>query len=212
MPADSPRPVYMEGGDSGFPTPGASCVCRRNIAERRHCACPPVQANQQVYKKAVRSRDEMDSADTHLSPISTPEVTEMRPTLEVRIPSYESTPISSSSSSPLESARSFLQQTINSLPDVVLSPAWWKLQAPGANPLILSYAVPDSGVVVQVTGYANGQYVVRIFSAPEGQRPESPLVAVSVLGHECFGEVKDVPAWKVRETLLERIGWSQMLD
>jgi hypothetical protein len=211
MPTDSTQPVYMEG-DDGFPTPGACCLCQRNIAGKRHCACPSVQANQPVYKKAVRSREVMNSPNTNLSEISTPEVTEMRPSLEVRIPSYDSTPTSSTSSSPLESARSFLQQTINSLPDVVLSPAWWKLQAPGANPLILSYAVPDSGVVVQVTGYANGQYVVRIFSAHEGQRPESPLVAVSVLGHECFGEVKEVPAWKVREALLERIGWSQMLD
>ena len=150
------------------------------------------------------------------TPLLPAEITEMKPSLEqLSIPAYSSsssTPGSSSSTSPLESARSLLQQTINSLPDLVLSPSWWRLQAPSTNPLILSYAVPDSGVVLQVTGYANGQYVVRIFSAQEGERPESPLVAVSVLGHECFGEVNEVPAWKVRESLLERIQWSNGLD
>jgi cellobiose-specific phosphotransferase system component IIB len=87
------------------------------------------------------------------------------------------------------------------------------------SPLALSYAVPETNITVEITGYANGQYVVRLLGPQQSTMIEekedicqSPLISVSVLGHQCFGEEYDVPAWKVRESLMERIKWSPSLD
>ena len=102
------------------------------------------------------------------------------------------------------------------LPDHVLSPISWRLHAlsPGKNsPSTLSYVVPETNVVVEVTGYINGQYVVRLLGGgTEGLGDEEPLISVSILGHQCDGEIYDVPAWKVRETLIEKIAWNQGLE
>lgn len=83
-----------------------------------------------------------------------------------------------------------------------------------SNPLNLSFIVPETNVTVDITGYANGQYVVRLIGQQGsfGEEKETPLIALSILGHDCFGERYDVPAWKVRESLMERIGWYQGLD
>lgn len=106
------------------------------------------------------------------------------------------------------------------LPDHVLSPSSWRMHAfdeDNHSPLALSYVVPETNVTVEITGYANGQYVVRLYGqqspvVADKEVIQSPLVSVSVLGHHCFGERYDVPAWKVRESLMERIKWNVGLD
>lgn len=80
--------------------------------------------------------------------------------------------------------------------------------------MTLTFLVPETNVTFEVTGYANGQFVLRLLGQQNwfGEEKMKPLVAVSILGHECFGEKFDVPAWKVRECLMEKIGWHQGLD
>jgi hypothetical protein len=86
--------------------------------------------------------------------------------------------------------------------------------------MALFYLVPETGVTVQVTGYANGQFVVRLLAkqtnevrGKEGEGEREPVVAISVSGGIDYeGESMDVPAWKVRETLIERIIWNRNLD
>jgi hypothetical protein len=79
---------------------------------------------------------------------------------------------------------------------------------------MFSYGVPETNITVEVTGYANEQYVVRLLGQQgfEGDNEMSPLVAVSVHGNESDGQRYDVPAWKVRETLVERIGWDKRFE
>jgi hypothetical protein len=83
-----------------------------------------------------------------------------------------------------------------------------------SSPLNLSFIVPETNITVEVTGYANEQYVVRLLGQQwiYGEEKETPLVAVSILGHHCFGERRDVPAWKVKEALMEKIACDQGLD
>jgi hypothetical protein len=110
--------------------------------------------------------------------------------------------------------------TIGMLPDHVLSPSSWNLYAfdpTKSSPMTLFYFVPETNVTVQITGYANGQYVVRLLgqqtsSVDRETRSDSPLVAVSICGSPIDGERQDVPAWKVRETLMERIEWDKQLE
>jgi hypothetical protein len=85
--------------------------------------------------------------------------------------------------------------------------------------MTLLYFVPETNVCVQVTGYANGQYVVRILGqqispVAECQRGnyDTPLVAVNVYACQYDGEWQDVPAWKVREKLMERVDWDKELE
>lgn len=87
--------------------------------------------------------------------------------------------------------------------------------------MTLLYFVPETNVCVQITGYANGQYVVRIMGqqispvvAGEEQRGgyETPLVAVNIYACQYHGEWQDVPAWKVREILMERVDWDKELE
>ena len=92
--------------------------------------------------------------------------------------------------------------------------------------MVLFYLVPETGVTLQITGYANGQFVVRLLtetfaSALNGHdaseakrtREREPVVAISVCGGWNYdGESVDVPAWKVREALMERIIWNRYLD
>jgi hypothetical protein len=123
------------------------------------------------------------------------------------------------SSPPESSTRSLLSYTVGMLPDDVLSPSSWRTQALTTNkatsPLTVRYLVPETSVMLHVTGYANDQYVVRLTNQQTSHtnienRP--PLITVSI-GGDCYdGQSKDVPAWKVRETLLERIKWNQLLD
>lgn len=107
------------------------------------------------------------------------------------------------------------------LPDHILSPSTWRtdaLVADISSPMSLSYVVPETNVTVEVTGYANEQYVIRLLGQQnlleedKGNGNSSPLIAVSILGHQCDGERYDVPAWKIRESLLERIGWNREID
>lgn len=146
-----------------------------------------------------------------------------KPQLRVNIPSWTVSsdgttppfePLSPSPTPVERSARTLLQYTIERLPDDVLSPSSWRMHNNSSSPMNLSFVVPETNVTVDVTGYANGQYVVRLLGSQcsFGEEKETPLVAVSVSGHECFGERYDVPAWKVRESLMERIGWHQGLD
>jgi hypothetical protein len=160
----------------------------------------------------------------------------LKPQLRVDIPSWtvslaapSYSPPSASSLTPWSppdspvsaSTRSLLMYTIGMLPDHVLSPSSWKLYAfdpTKSSPLTLFYFVPETNVTVQITGYANGQYVVRLLgqqiSLVENKevRYDLPLVAVSICGSPGDGERQDVPAWKVRETLMERIEWDKELE
>lgn len=114
------------------------------------------------------------------------------------------------------STRSLLLYTMEMLPDHVLSPVSWRMHAmsPGKNsPTMLSYVVPETNVVVEVTGYVNGQYVVRLLGRGLDEvEDDPPLISMSILGHRADGESYDVPAWKVRETLMEKIAWNKHLD
>jgi hypothetical protein len=120
------------------------------------------------------------------------------------------------------STRNLLQHTIGTLPDHVLSPLSWKRHAHEphiSKPLTLLYFVPETNVCVQITGYANGQYVVRILgqqqiSPFERQKREYevPLVTVTIYACQYDGEWQDVPAWKVREKLMERVDWDRELE
>jgi hypothetical protein len=105
------------------------------------------------------------------------------------------------------SPRVHLLHTIAGLPDHVLSPTTWEAFSPRENtvPVTLCYSVPETNVAVEVTGYANGQFVVRVFCEAAG-----PVVAVNVRGGGVQKE--EIPAWKVRETILERIAWDRELD
>ena len=162
-----------------------------------------------------------------------------KPQLRVNIPSWtislstlsNNTPPSSSSLgqwspsaiSPVSaSTRDLLQYTIGTLPDHVLSPKSWRLHASEPNsskPMTLLYFVPETNVCVQITGYTNGQYVVRIMgqqTSPvmeyQKQGYEIPLVAVNIYACQYDGEWQDVPAWKVREKLMERVDWDKELE
>lgn len=74
----------------------------------------------------------------------------------------------------------------------------------------MRYFVPETNITVEVTGYANGQFVVRLQQSDEGLSPGRPLVAVSISGR---GDGRmEVPAWKVRENLMERVAWNRDLD
>lgn len=102
------------------------------------------------------------------------------------------------------------------LPDDVLSPSSWRSNgfSKYSSPLKFSYEVAETNITIEVTGYANEQYVVRLLGQHgfEAQKEMSPLVAVSVHGNESDGQRYDVPAWKVRETLAERIGWDKRFE
>ena len=160
----------------------------------------------------------------------------LKPQLRVNIPSWtvslsNSTPPSESplgqwsppATSPVSaSTRNLLQHTIGTLPDHVLSPRSWRLQAQepkSSNPMTLLYFVPETNVCVQITGYANGQYVIRIMGQPVSPTTEYrhqgydvPLVAVNIYDCQYDGEWQDVPAWKVREKLMERVDWDKELE
>jgi hypothetical protein len=155
-------------------------------------------------------------------------ITPFKPQLRVNIPAPTSRPSSSSSTSSTAthwsaasstsvefSTRSLLRYTLAMLPDDVLSPSSWRSHGftNYASPMTLSYEVEETNVTVQVTAYANEQYVVRLLGQQGYDDEEkSPLVAISVLGNESDGQRYDVPAWKVRETLLERIEWDKHLE
>ena len=156
-------------------------------------------------------------------------MTPFKPNLRVSIPQRESCPSSSSSSSTSAtqwssspptsidfSTRSLLLYTLSMLPDHVLSPSSWRSNGHSkySSPLMLSYQVPETKITVEVTGYANEQYVIRLLRQQGFEEDEemSPLVAVSVHGNESDGQRYDVPAWKIRETLAERIGWDKRFE
>ena len=76
--------------------------------------------------------------------------------------------------------------------------------------MTLRYIVPETNVTVEVTGYDNGQFVVRLQQYGEGVSGGMPLVAVSINGR---GDGRtEVPAWKVRESLMERVAWNRELE
>jgi hypothetical protein len=135
-------------------------------------------------------------------------------------PPYDSASSQGSSLIPDTSTRGLLLYTIGMLPDHVLSPSSWRthsLSMDKASPMTVYYLVPETSVSLQVTGYANDQYVVRLLgqkgpSGEMGNDSPSPLIAVCISGHQHDGISKDVPAWKVRETLMERIQWNKNLD
>jgi len=79
---------------------------------------------------------------------------------------------------------------------------------------MFSYQVPETNITFEVTGYVNEQYVVRLLGQQgfDEDMEMSPLVAVSVHGNESDGQRYDVPAWKVRETLVERIEWDKRFE
>src|SRR5438046_3054910 len=155
----------------------------------------------------------------NMSPPPPPSTPTFPPRLEVTIPTWKVptpslSPVSPSFTPVEGSIRSLLQYTVALLPDQILSPSSWRSNSINdefSSPVTLSFVVQETNVTLEVTGYANGQYVVRLLGQQESDK-WTPLVAVSVLGHECFGEMYDVPAWKVRETLMEKIGWHQGLD
>src|SRR5579859_7628829 len=123
---------------------------------------------------------------------SPPMTPNLKPQLRVNIPSWTVSLSQPSNSPPSESflagqwspssispvsasTRNLLQYTIGTLPDHVLSPKSWRLHAHetyASKPMTLLYFVPETNVCVQITGYANGQYVVRIM----GQQ-SSPVLA-----------------------------------
>jgi hypothetical protein len=171
------------------------------------------------------------SLSTSFLPLTPP----LKPQLRVNIPSWIPPPGTASSppsfgtpltqrspslSSSEISTRSLLLYTIEMLPDRILAPSTWRshaLVADPSSPMSLSYLVPETNVTVEVTGYANEQYVIRLLGQQNLLEEDkaginSPLIAVSILGHQCDGERYDVPAWKIRESLLERIGWNREID
>lgn len=169
---------------------------------------------------------------------SRPMTPSLKPQLRVNIPSWTVSLSTSSITPPDESSlgqwspsmispvsastRNLLRYTIGTLPDHVLSPLSWKLHAHESHiskPLTLLYFVPETNVCVQITGYANGQYVVRILGQQQNspfksqkQEYEVPLVTVTIYACQYDGEWQDVPAWKVREKLMERVDWDRELE
>ena len=164
-----------------------------------------------------------------------------KPQLRVNIPSWTISLSQPSTSPPSEShlsgqwspsalspvspsTRNLLQYTIGTLPDHVLSPKSWRLHSPdpyASKPMTLMYFVPETNVCVHITGYANGQYVVRIMGqqispvavvAEEQREYDVPLVAVNIYACHYDGGCQDVPAWKVREKLMERVDWDKELE
>lgn len=121
-----------------------------------------------------------------------------------------------SAASPLSASKqNLLMYTISMLPDHVLSPSSWESHSSDperSGPMMLRYIVPETNVVVEVTGYANGQFVIRLQQNSEGLSEGDPLVAVSIPAVRGDGRIQEVPAWKVRETLMERISWNRELE
>ena len=158
----------------------------------------------------------MTSPSPPLTPTFRPQLQINIPTWTISTPSFS--PLSPSFTPVERSTRSLLQYTMEMLPDHLLSPSSWRKKHPfndaSSSPMTLTFLVEETNVTVEVTGYANGQFVLRLLAQQNsfGEEKMTPLVAVSILGHECFGEKFDVPAWKVRESLMERIGWHQGLD
>jgi hypothetical protein len=152
-----------------------------------------------------------------------------RPQLRVDIPSWTvqlsppSTSVSPpehlssswSGSSPLSASKqTLLMYTISMLPDYVLSPSSWELHTSDredSGPATLRYFVPETNITVEVTGYTNGQYVVRLQQNTDGLSHGKPLVAVSIYGRGDGGRM-EFPARKVRESLMERVAWNRDLD
>jgi hypothetical protein len=110
------------------------------------------------------------------------------------------------------SLRSILLSTIDAIPDHVISPSSWELfsDAEILTPLTLCYFARETDITVQITGYANGQYVVRLLG-PQGCAGDIPLVAVSVSEYRNGGQWQDVPTWRIREKLIEKVEWDQGL-
>jgi hypothetical protein len=185
------------------------------IAEPRYGYLPEINSSIKLVDMAKSN-----------SPTSTPKMLGNKPQLQIHVPSvaipttHSPILIESPSSqefgfSPVDgSMRELLLYTIGMLPDDVLSPSTWRMHAyesPVSSPLSLSYLVSETGVTVEITGYDNGQYVVRLLGPQMMGENESALISVNLLG-KCFGERCDVPAWKVRESLMERINYNHSLD
>ena len=158
----------------------------------------------------------MTSPSPPLTPTFRPQLQVNIPTWTISAPSFS--PLSASFTPVERSTRSLLQYTLEMLPEHVLSPSSWR-KTPSFNeesscPMSLTFLVEETNVTVEVTGYANGQFVLRLLGQQNsfGEEKITPLIAVSISGHECFGEKFEVPAWKVRESLMERIGWHQGFD
>jgi hypothetical protein len=99
------------------------------------------------------------------------------------------------------------------IPDHIISPESGRMfsDAEISTPLTMSYFAQETNITVQITMYSNGQHVVRLLGRQEGVGQESPLVAVSVQGYRCDGKWQEVPVWKVRERLIEKVEWDQGL-
>jgi len=110
------------------------------------------------------------------------------------------------------SMRSILLSTIDAIPEHVISPSSWEFfsDADLLTPLTLCYFARETNITVQITGYANGQYVVRLLGR-QGGCGDMPLVAVSVSEYRKGGEWQDVPTWRIRQKLIEKVEWDQGL-
>jgi len=170
-----------------------------------------------------RERNGMDQS----TPPSTPS---LKPSLHVdaplRVDSLLTPPSSpilepvESNGEPVESLRGILRATIERIPDHVISPSLWRvfLDPDVLTPLTLSYFVGETNITVQITGYSNGQYVVRLLLGRQlcgdnecHMMGEIPLVAVSFADYRCDGEWQNLPVRSVREKLIEKVEWDQLL-
>jgi len=78
--------------------------------------------------------------------------------------------------------------------------------------MTLLYFARGTNITVEITGYSNGQYVVRLLGRQlADENLERALVAVSISDYQCDGEWQDVPCRKVREMLAEKVEWDQEL-